>query len=246
MLKLSCITKKYNNVTALSNISLTLLPGSVTGLLGPNGAGKTTLIRLLCGLIKPDDGEIIKDKLGVNGKSPDLAYLPEERGLYKNASAIENILYLTSLKGISGSIAKSKIIELARYFNAEQYLNERVGKLSKGNQQKIQLISVFAQDSQIVLLDEPYTGLDPFAQNQLNNLISDCAKINKIVVISTHLLQLAENICSDYLFLNNGLDIFNGSKKELHKKLYNPNLDKNLDVLSLPDIFKKMVDKENE
>ncbi len=219
MLSLKDISKSFNNKIALKNVSVSLKFGKVSGLLGPNGAGKTTFMRIIAGLLKPDSGYIqFKSNSVSKLEKLNIGYLPEERGLYKNATGYENIKYICSLKGLSSNSIKKAINQYSEYFDSKQILNELVGKLSKGNQQKIQLISLFAQNPDIILLDEPYTGLDPFAQEQLNNIIFDCAKLDKIVIISTHLLEKAEKFCNDVHLLNKGNILYSGDIGKLQKE----------------------------
>ncbi|AIY90994.1 ABC transporter ATP-binding protein [Geoglobus acetivorans] len=194
----------------LENISFTAGKGEIFGILGPNGAGKTTTLRIVAGILKPDSGEV-----SFSGKSPEefrdsIGYLPEERGLYRKWKVREVLRYFSDLKGVSADTD----YWLER-FGLADHASKRIEELSKGMQQKVQLIAAIQHDPDLVILDEPFSGLDAVNINLVMELVREMRERGKCVVISTHILNLAERLCDRVLLINRGMEILSGRIDEL-------------------------------
>ncbi|MBI2419582.1 MAG: ATP-binding cassette domain-containing protein [Ignavibacteriales bacterium] len=207
MLKAENIAKRYGTKKAVNGVSFSLSAGKITGLLGHNGAGKTTTIRLLLGLIAPDSGSVVYSA----GTHPVWGYVPEEKGLYKNASAIENIIYLASMKGIPKKTAVQRTAELLNTLKLQDFTGQKVSALSKGFQQITQIIAALIHNPDVLLFDEPYGGLDPSMQEAFTTLLKEQCANGKAVLISTHLLEKAEVVCDSILLMKHGSLVYNGS-----------------------------------
>lgn len=235
MLKVINLYKEFTNNVAVNNISFEIHEGEIFGLLGPNGAGKTTTIRCLLNIIQPDSGEIL-----FNGnKNYDIknivGYLPEERGLYTKSKIIDVLLYFGELKGKSRSFIKERANYFLKKLKMEDVIYRKVNELSKGNQQKIQFISALISDPQILILDEPFSGLDPINQELVRDLILEFLNEGKIVILSTHQMDLAEKLCNKIILINKGEQILYGPLNEVKQKfgrlnlhIKGTNLDENL------------------
>ncbi|MBE8538941.1 ATP-binding cassette domain-containing protein [Geoglobus acetivorans] len=194
----------------LGKISFTANRGEIFGILGPNGAGKTTTLRIVAGILKPDSGEVT-----FSGKSPEevrdsIGYLPEERGLYRKWKVREVLRYFSELKGNSADTD----YWLER-FGLTEHAGKRVDELSKGMQQKVQLIVAIQHDPDLLILDEPFSGLDAVNINLVMELVREMRERGRCVVISTHILNLAERLCDRVLLINKGMEILSGSIDEL-------------------------------
>ncbi len=225
LLELQNLKKYFATQKAVDNISLSIEPGSIFGLLGPNGAGKTTLIRMITGIFYPDEGQIIFD-----GKKFDpvndigrIGYMPEERGLYKKMKIGEQTLYLAQLKGLSRSDATKKIKEWFIRFEMESWWNKKVEDLSKGMQQKLQFVTTVLHEPKLIILDEPFSGLDPVNSNLIKEEIYKLAQSGTTVIFSTHRMEQVEEICSQIVLVNKGQKILDGTVKEV-KQNFKENL----------------------
>lgn len=245
-LVLKNVSKKFVGKQAVDNISLTLDKPGVFGLLGTNGAGKTTTIRMLLGIIKKDSGEITWNGKKVERKNVNFGYLPEERGVYPKAKISDQLMYFAELKGMKKQEAIDSIKKWAKELKVEEYLELPAEKLSKGNQQKIQFMTAVIHNPELVVLDEPFSGLDPVNTEILKNIIIDLVAKGKYVIMSAHQMSTIEEFCSDILILNKGKTVLQGNLKEI-KSTYpanrveidvNQNIDKYIENLGL--------DKENE
>lgn len=218
MLEVQKLYKNYGSIVAVDGISFQAKQGKIFGLLGPNGAGKTTTMRMILNIIKPTSGKILFD----NNKSLNdlynlVGYLPEERGLYKNSNVIDLIVYLASLKGMKKKEAKIEAINWLDKLGIKHLANHKISELSKGNQQKVQFISSVIHNPTILILDEPFTGLDPINQQEIKNLILELAALNKILILSTHQMDIAEKLCSEIFLINNGKEVCSGEISEIKK-----------------------------
>lgn len=218
MLRVVNLHKEFTDVVAVDNLSFEINEGEIFGLLGPNGAGKTTTIRCILNIIQPDSGEIL-----FNGKNDFdirniVGYLPEERGLYTKSKIIDVLLYLGELKGRSRSFVKEKALFYLKKLGMEDTANRKVNELSKGNQQKIQFISALVSEPQILILDEPFAGLDPINQELVKDLIKEFLNEGKIVILSTHQMDLAEKLCNRIILINKGKQILYGPLNEVKQK----------------------------
>ena len=205
------VRKKFGDFVAVNDISLRVPQGSIYGFLGPNGAGKTTTIRMMMSIFYPDSGSIsilgrpnsenIKDKLG---------YLPEEKGLYKNMKALDHVAYFGRLKGMSNADARSKGKELLVKFGLGEWLETKCKALSKGMGQKVQLLSTLMHDPDLVILDEPFSGLDPVNTEVVREIILQMKRDSKTVIFSTHVMEHAEQICDHVVLINKGRVLLDG------------------------------------
>ena len=217
-LMLKNVSKTFVGKKAVDNISFNLEKPGVYGLLGTNGAGKTTTIRMLLGIIKKDSGEITWKGKAVERKNVKFGYLPEERGVYPKTKIFDQLMYFAELKGMKKEEAADSINKWAKELKVEEYLQMPAEKLSKGNQQKIQFMTAIIHDPELVVLDEPFSGLDPVNTEILKNIIIDLIKNGKYVIMSAHQMATIEEFCSDILILNKGKTVLQGNLKEIKEK----------------------------
>lgn len=209
------VSKTFTGKKVVDNISFSLEEPGVFGLLGTNGAGKTTTIRMLLGIIKKDSGEITWNGKKVDRKSVNFGYLPEERGVYPKVKIYDQLMYFAELKGMKRSEADKTINEWAKRLKVEEYMQQPAEKLSKGNQQKIQFMTAIIHNPELVVLDEPFSGLDPINTELLKNIIIDLVKNGKYVIMSAHQMATIEEFCSDILILNKGKTVLQGNLREI-------------------------------
>ncbi len=209
------VSKTFVGKKAVDKISLELNKPSVFGLLGTNGAGKTTTIRMILGIIKKDCGEITWNGQEVNRKSVNFGYLPEERGVYPKTKIFDQLMYFAELKGMNKEDAKKSIETWAEKLKVEEYMQVPAEKLSKGNQQKIQFMTAVIHNPELVVLDEPFSGLDPVNTEILKEIIIDLVKNGKYVIMSAHQMQTIEAFCSDIIILDKGKTVLKGNLKEI-------------------------------
>ena len=209
------VSKTFTGKKVVDNISFSLEEPGVFGLLGTNGAGKTTTIRMLLGIIKKDSGEITWNSKKVDRKSVNFGYLPEERGVYPKVKIYDQLMYFAELKGMKRNEADKTINEWAKRLKVEEYMQQLAEKLSKGNQQKIQFMTAVIHNPELVVLDEPFSGLDPVNTELLKNIIIDLVKNGKYVIMSAHQMATIEEFCSDILILNKGKTVLQGNLREI-------------------------------
>lgn len=223
-LRVADVTKKFGDFTAVEDLSFDVRAGRVFGFLGPNGAGKTTTIRMIVGITAPDKGSV---ELFGKQMSPDLqdriGYLPEERGLYKKMKIVDQLRYFAALKDISGAEADRRIDRWLERMNLAEWKNKKTTDLSKGMQQKIQFISTVLHDPDLLILDEPFSGLDPVNVEFMIDVLSEFKKKDKTVIFSTHLMETAERLCHDIILINKSRKVVGGSLREV-KESYGKNL----------------------
>lgn len=219
ILKIENVIKQFESVTALNKVNFSIKRGRIFGLLGPNGAGKTTLIRIITQITKPDEGEIIFDdsKLELSHIS-NIGYLPEERGLYPNMKIREQLVYLASLKGIPTKTIKQNMLELFKKFDIENWLDKKPSELSKGMQQKVQFILTILHKPKLIILDEPFTGLDPINTNLMKKEIREMSNRGVSIIFSTHRMEQVEEICEDIVLINKGKVLLTGNVDEIKYK----------------------------
>ena len=232
-LKLENVSKKFVGKQAVDNISFEVDKPGVFGLLGTNGAGKTTTIRMLLGIIKKDTGEITWNGKHVERKSVNFGYLPEERGVYPKTKIYDQLMYFAKLKGMNKTDADKEIKKWAEVLKVQEYLQMQAEKLSKGNQQKIQFMTSIIHNPELIVLDEPFSGLDPVNTEILKNVLIDLVKQGKYIIMSSHQMASIEEFCTDILILNKGKTVLKGNLKEI-KESYKANrleliTDKNVD-----------------
>ena len=232
-LKLENVSKSFVGKQAVDNISFEVDKPGVFGLLGTNGAGKTTTIRMLLGIIKKDAGEITWNGKQVERKNVNFGYLPEERGVYPKTKIYDQLMYFAKLKGMGKNEADEAIKKWAKVLKVEEYLPMPAEKLSKGNQQKIQFMTAIIHNPELIVLDEPFSGLDPVNTEILKNVIIDLVGQGKYIIMSSHQMASIEEFCTDILILNKGKTVLKGNLKEI-KDGYKANrleitTDKNID-----------------
>jgi ABC-2 type transport system ATP-binding protein len=217
VLTLKNVTKRYGEFTAVDQINISIPQGSVYGFLGPNGAGKTTTIRMILDIIRPDQGEIqVLGRRSAMQVRNRIGYLPEEKGLYKKMKVWAIIAYFATLKGLSRRTARHKAHELLERYGLKDFAEANVESLSKGMGQKVQVLASIAHDPELVILDEPFSGLDPVNQQVLEQLIRDLADNGQTVIFSTHIMQHAERLCERLLLITQGRKVFDGTVAEAH------------------------------
>ena len=214
-LVLKNVSKTFVGKRAVDNISFELNKPGVFGLLGTNGAGKTTTIRMLLGIIKKDSGEITWNGKAVDRKSVNFGYLPEERGVYPKTKIYNQLMYFAELKGMKKEEADEAIKNWAKKLKVEEYLDKTAEKLSKGNQQKIQFMTAVIHNPELLVLDEPFSGLDPVNTELLKNILINLVKEGKYIIMSAHQMSTIEEFCSDILILNKGKTVIKGNLKEI-------------------------------
>ncbi len=223
MLVVKDLTKKFKDTTAVNNLSFTVEPGKIFGLLGPNGAGKTTTLRTVLNIIKPTSGEIFFDGKPISDEYYNIiGYLPEERGLYQRSKVIDILVYFASLKNLNKPDALAKADEWLKKLNVSHYRNKKIIELSKGNQQKIQLIAAIVHNPRLLILDEPFTGFDPINQQEVKELIYTFISEGKTIILSTHQMELAEKLCENILLMNKGSEVKSGKLSEI-KRIFGGN-----------------------
>ena len=213
------VSKSFSEMSIIQDISFSVNQGEIFGLLGPNGAGKTTLIRLLLDIIRPDAGEILvfggflapvaKNRIG---------YLPEERGLYRKTGLLDMLIYLAQLKGMTKKQAHLNAESLLKSLDLYQYKNKKVEELSKGMQQQIQFLSTIIHDPELVILDEPFSGLDPVSKKAVKTRILELRAAGKTVILSTHMMEQAQTLCDRILMLNKGRRVLYGPVDDIRRE----------------------------
>ena len=226
LLSLQHLKKYYATQKAVDDISFDIEKGSIFGLLGPNGAGKTTLLRMITGIFYPDEGQILLDGKTFN-PSEDISkigYMPEERGLYKKMKIGEQALYLAQLKGLSKAEATEKIVYWFKKLEMESWWNKKVEDLSKGMSQKLQFVTTVLHNPKLIILDEPFSGLDPVNANLIKDEIFNLSKNGATIIFSTHRMEQVEEICDHIVLVNKGKKILDGSvhqvKQDFKENIY--------------------------
>ena len=221
-LVLKNVSKTYVGKKVVDNISFSLTKPGVYGLLGTNGAGKTTTIRMLLGIIKKDSGEITWKGKAVDRKNVNFGYLPEERGVYPKTKIFDQLMYFAELKGMKRDKTVEAINKWAKELKVEEYLQMPAEKLSKGNQQKIQFMTSIIHSPELLVLDEPFSGLDPVNTEIIKNIIIDLVRNGKYIIMSSHQMVSIEEFCSEISILNKGKTVLQGNLKEI-KETYPAN-----------------------
>ena len=216
MLKVSHIDKSYGSIMAVNDLSFEVKEGEVFGLLGVNGAGKTTTFRMIVGLLEPDSGEITLDGKKIDYDITDnIGFLTEERSLFVKMSVLEQILFYGNLKGLSNKEIEKRLDYWLDRLKISEYKHEKIKNLSKGNQQKIQFISAVINEPKLLVLDEPFTGLDPFNVDILMTALKEMAKGGTIVIFSSHRMEHVEMFCDKLLILVKGEKVLEGSLRKI-------------------------------
>ncbi len=219
MIRYLDVSKKYGEVVALDNISLDIEDGKITALLGPNGSGKTTLFKITLGVLRPDSGKIYIDDLDVVENPIEarriIGYSPEDITLFESLTPLEMFNFISKVYGLRDKQYEKQLQLYITLFNLNSYMNKLCGELSHGNRRKVSLVSALLHDPKVLLLDEPFTGLDPEAGRILKEILKKNASENKVVMFSTHILEIAEAVADYIIIINNGRVVAEGSPDEL-------------------------------
>ncbi|MBO9200778.1 MULTISPECIES: ABC transporter ATP-binding protein [Niastella] len=230
-LEVKHLKKYYTSQKAVDDISFSLAPGSIFGLLGPNGAGKTTLIRMITGILYPDEGDIIFNGQPFNPDKDNayIGYMPEEKGLYKKMKIGDQAIYLAQLKGLSKATAIERVKQWFIKFEMQSWWNKKVEDLSKGMQQKLQFVTTVLNDPKLIILDEPFSGLDPVNSNLIKEEIHKLAQNGASIIFSTHRMEQVEEICDHIILVNKGQKILDGTvsgvKQQFKENIFSIGLD---------------------
>ena len=220
VLELDRVSKFYGDFKAVDEVSFSLEAGRIYGFLGPNGAGKTTTIRMILDIIRPTSGSI--SVLGASSAlkvRERIGYLPEEKGLYKKMKAWSVIAYFATLKGLTRNAAKQRAFELLERYGLKDFAEKKTDALSKGMGQKVQVLASIAHDPELIILDEPFSGLDPVNQQVMEEIIRELAQRGRTVIFSTHVMQHAERLCERIILVTRGAKIFDGTIAEAKRKI---------------------------
>jgi ABC-2 type transport system ATP-binding protein len=225
LLEVRDLKKHYSNQKAVDDISFSVAPGSIFGLLGPNGAGKTTLLRMITGILYPDEGQILLEgqKFDAMEDVRKIGYMPEERGLYKKMKIGQQALYLGQLKGLDKASAMASIKYWFEKLEMQSWWNKKVEDLSKGMQQKLQFVTTVLHKPRLIILDEPFSGLDPVNSNIIKDEIFNLAKEGATIIFSTHRMEQVEEICDHIILVNRGKKILDGTVNDV-KQQFKENL----------------------
>lgn len=217
ILNINNVTKSFGEKSVLKGITFSAESGKAIGILGRNGAGKTTLIRIIMNVFGADSGNVTLDGNPISTQKVRIGYLPEERGLYPKKKIMEQLVYFAELQNIDRKTAIQNAEALLRHLEIEEYKNRRLDTLSKGNQQKVQLVATLIADPDIIILDEPFSGLDPVNASLLKDLVKDLIKNGKLVLFSSHQMNYIEEFCDEILILNGGEIVLSGGIKEIKR-----------------------------
>ncbi|HEV7860779.1 MAG TPA: ABC transporter ATP-binding protein [Pyrinomonadaceae bacterium] len=212
------VTKRFDDFIAVNELSLKVYPGRIFGLIGPNGAGKTTTLRMIVNITAPDSGqiELLGQKMSA-ALQDRIGYLPEERGLYKRMKVSDQLRFFGELKSLRGAAATGAIERWLERLKLSEWKNKRAMELSKGMQQKIQFIAAVMHDPDLLVLDEPFSGLDPVSVELLKETVLELKAAGKTIIFSTHMMEMAEKICDDICLMNRSRKILGGSLREVRR-----------------------------
>ncbi|HYU00860.1 MAG TPA: ATP-binding cassette domain-containing protein [Gemmatimonadales bacterium] len=213
------VTKRFVGHTAVDGLSLSVPSGVIFGLLGPNGAGKTTSIRMIMDIIEPDEGEVrlFGERRAVRDHAARIGYLPEERGLYPRMRVLDALVFLAEVKGVARRVARSRALEWLDRLGLGDWRLRRVNELSKGMQQKVQFIATMLHDPDLVILDEPFSGLDPVNTQVLKDTVVELRRRGKTIVFSTHIMEQAEKLCDELCIIARGRKLVDGALSDIKR-----------------------------
>ena len=240
MLKVEGITKRYGEIVAVDNLSFTVAKGEIFGLLGENGAGKTTTFRIIMGLLEPDSGKVTLDGKKIDyDLSSKIGFVTEERSLLTKLTVLEQIEFYATLKGMNKKDIQEKLDYWLEYFEIPEYKNRKIKELSKGNQQKIQFISAIIHEPKLLILDEPFTGLDPINVKLIKDAIYSLKEKGCSIIFSSHQMEYIEDFCEKLILLVKGKAILNGSLQEIKESYAKKTIlikGKNIDIAALKKV----------
>lgn len=237
-LEVKNVNKTYGEKTVVDNISFNMQKPGVFGLLGTNGAGKTTTIRMILGIIKKDSGKITWNEKQVDRKYVKFGYLPEERGIYPKTKIYDQLMYFAKLKGMNKQEADKSIKYWLKRLELEEYTYMLAEKLSKGNQQKVQFITAVMHDPELIVLDEPFSGLDPVNTEILKGVMIELINKGKYIIMSSHQMSTIEEFCTELIILNKGKTVMQGNLNEI-KNSYKANKIEVETVQNIEEIIKQ-------
>ena len=210
------VTKRFGDFTAVDDLSLQVFPGRIYGLLGPNGAGKTTTIRMIVNITAADSGSIhVFGRLTTSALQDRIGYIPEERGLYKKMKVRDQLRFFAELKGIGRKEVDERIDYWLARVKLSEWKNKKSMELSKGMQQKVQFITAVLHEPDLLILDEPFSGLDPLSVEMLKDIVVELKQANKTIIFSTHAMEIAERICDDICLINRSRKVLEGSLRQV-------------------------------
>jgi ABC-2 type transport system ATP-binding protein len=220
VVELKSVTKRFDQFVAVRDLSFEVRQGTIFGLLGPNGAGKTTSIRMIVNITAPDEGDVfVMGKQHVStALQQSIGYLPEERGLYKKMKIGDQLVFFANLKDIDTAEARRRVDQWLERLELSDWKDKKPPDLSKGMQQKVQFIASIIHDPDVMILDEPFSGLDPVSVNQLKGVIMDLKSRGKTVIFSTHQMEQVEQMCDDICLINHGTQVLGGGLKEVKRR----------------------------
>jgi ABC-2 type transport system ATP-binding protein len=217
-LSIEHVTKQFGSFTAVNDLSLTIPEKEIFGFLGANGAGKTTTFRMILGILTPNHGEITWDQNKIDYSTSSLiGYLPEERGLYPKQTVKDQLIYLARLRGMDKQVAAKELVNWLERFHVPEYENKKVEELSKGNQQKIQFIASVIHKPRLLILDEPFSGLDPVNVELLKTAVTDLKNGGATIVFSSHRMEHVEELCESLCIMHQGSPVVNGGLREIKR-----------------------------
>ncbi|MBN1153451.1 ATP-binding cassette domain-containing protein [candidate division KSB1 bacterium] len=224
-LRIEHVYKSFDDISAVHDLNLELHAGTIFGLLGPNGAGKTTTIRMIMNIIIPDQGNIVfTDKFDNQANRDQIGYLPEERGLYKKMKIRNLLTFLAEIKGVKPSASKARIDYWLKRFDLIDWIDKKIEELSRGMQQKVQFIATILHEPRLIILDEPFTGLDPVNTDLIKSVILECKQRGDTIIFSTHLMDQVEKLCDSICLINQGKAVLKGNLKDIKKNFRKNNL----------------------
>lgn len=215
MLNVENLVKTFGEKTAVDHLNIRMEQPGVFGLIGTNGAGKTTAIRSILGIMTPDSGEATWNGEKISRETLGFGYMPEERGIYMKTKVLEQLIYFGKLRGMSAAAAKESAGKYMQRLQVTEYQDMAAEKLSKGNQQKIQLIATLIHDPKLIFLDEPFSGLDPVNANVLRQLIEELVEEGKYIIMSSHQMEIVEDYCNDIVLMHKGNTLLSGNLKAI-------------------------------
>jgi ABC-2 type transport system ATP-binding protein len=218
IVSVNAVTKKFGDVVAVRELSLDVSAGTIFGLLGPNGAGKTTTLRMILGIFLPDEGSIsIFDGQGVEDAKDWIGYLPEERGLYRKMKVGDVLRFLCEIKGVRKEIALKSIDYWLERLGLASWKMKKVEELSRGMQQKVQFIATIIHEPELLILDEPFSGMDPVSTREMKDIVVEQKEAGRTIVLSTHIMEQAEKLCDEICLINKGTAVLNGPLAEIKR-----------------------------
>jgi ABC-2 type transport system ATP-binding protein len=219
MLKAVHLRKEYSTVVAVDDVSFEIVRGEIFGLLGPNGAGKTTSIRIVLNILEPDAGTVTYDGRPFSDSVRNqIGYLPEERGLYRKSTLLDTILYFATLRGMKRTVARAEALRWLERLELSGYRDRKVEELSKGNQQKVQFVTAIIHNPSLVVMDEPFSGLDPVNQILFKDIFQELKQSGKAVIFSTHQMDQAEKLSDTLCLINRGKVVLGGTVRDVKKR----------------------------